>query len=102
MIPDSGYGADVSAPAVRQIWDSIYGLEGHKADLPGGALPPPPSINQTGQIVPRVPHARATPPASGTPAPGTQPVAAEPRKVRIGAGRSRPVAAGPRRGGGRP
>jgi penicillin-binding protein 2 len=102
MIPDSGYGADVSAPAVRQIWDSIYGLEGHKADLPGGALPPPPSINQTGQIVPRVPHARAAPPASGTPPPGTQPVAAEPRKVRIGAGRSRPVAAGPRRGGGRP
>ena len=43
MIPDSGYGADVSAPAVRQIWDSIYGLEGHKAALPGGALPQPPT-----------------------------------------------------------
>jgi penicillin-binding protein 2 len=39
MIPASGYGADVSAPAVRQIWDGIYGLEGHKAALPGGRLP---------------------------------------------------------------
>lgn len=39
MIPDSGYGADVSAPAVRQIWDGIYGLEGYPAALPGGKLP---------------------------------------------------------------
>jgi penicillin-binding protein 2 len=51
MIPDSGYGADVSAPAVRQIWDDIYGLEGHKAALPGGSLPPVPHVNQAGQIV---------------------------------------------------
>jgi penicillin-binding protein 2 len=41
MIPDSGYGADVSAPAVRQIWDGIYGLEGYRAALPGGRLPSP-------------------------------------------------------------
>ena len=33
MIPSSGYGADVSAPAVRQIWDGIYGLEGHQPAL---------------------------------------------------------------------
>jgi penicillin-binding protein 2 len=39
MLPDSGYGADAAAPAVRQIWDGIYGLEGKKAALPGGALP---------------------------------------------------------------
>lgn len=39
MIPASGYGADVSAPAIRQIWDGIYGLEGHRAALPGGGLP---------------------------------------------------------------
>ncbi|HKR70016.1 MAG TPA: penicillin-binding protein 2 [Streptosporangiaceae bacterium] len=39
MIPASGYGADVSAPAVRQIWDGIYGLEGHRAALPNGRLP---------------------------------------------------------------
>jgi penicillin-binding protein 2 len=52
MIPDSGFGADVSGPAVRQIWDGIYGLQGHKAALPGGRLPGLPHINQVGQIVP--------------------------------------------------
>ena len=39
MLPDSGFGADAAAPAVRQIWDGIYGLEGRKAALPGGAVP---------------------------------------------------------------
>ncbi|MGA3153503.1 MAG: penicillin-binding protein 2 [Streptosporangiaceae bacterium] len=52
MIPDSGYGADVSAPAIRQIWDSLYGLEGHPAALPGGQLPALPTMNAAGQIVP--------------------------------------------------
>jgi penicillin-binding protein 2 len=51
MIPDAGFGADVSAPAVRQIWDGMYGLEGHKAALPGGNLPPLPYINGAGQII---------------------------------------------------
>jgi penicillin-binding protein 2 len=51
MIPDSGFGADVSAPAVRQIWDGIYGLQGARAALPGGRLPGLPHINQAGQIV---------------------------------------------------
>ena len=39
MLPGSGYGADAAAPAVRQIYDGIYGLEGRKPALPGG-LPP--------------------------------------------------------------
>jgi penicillin-binding protein 2 len=51
MIPDSGYGADVSAPAIRQIWDDIYGLEGRRAALPGGSLPHLPHIDSAGQIV---------------------------------------------------
>jgi len=51
MIPNSGYGADVSGPAVRQIWDGIYGLQGQKAALPAGQLPGLPRINQVGQIV---------------------------------------------------
>ncbi len=51
MIPDSGFGADVSGPAVRQIWDAIYGLQGSKAALPGGKLPQLPHINSGGQIV---------------------------------------------------
>ena len=51
MIPNSGYGADASAPAVRQIWDDIYGLEGHKAAVPGGRVPSSlPQISSTGQI----------------------------------------------------
>jgi penicillin-binding protein 2 len=39
MVPKSGEGADVSAPCARQIWDSIYGLEGHKAVFPDGQAP---------------------------------------------------------------
>jgi penicillin-binding protein 2 len=51
MVPDSGYGADVAAPAVRQIWDGIYGLEGHKAAAPGGQVPTTlPTITSTGAI----------------------------------------------------
>jgi penicillin-binding protein 2 len=52
MVPDSGYGADVAAPAVRQIWDGIYGLEGHKAAVPGGRVPSSlPQITSAGAIV---------------------------------------------------
>jgi penicillin-binding protein 2 len=51
MIPDAGYGADVSAPAARQIWDGIYGLEGHKAAVPNGQVPSTlPQIASTGKI----------------------------------------------------
>jgi penicillin-binding protein 2 len=39
MVPKSGEGADVSAPCARQIWDAIYGLEGHRAVFPGGQAP---------------------------------------------------------------
>jgi penicillin-binding protein 2 len=39
MLPGAGYGASGAAPAVRQIWDGIFGLEGKKAALPGGAVP---------------------------------------------------------------
>ena len=53
MVPDSGYGADVAAPAVRQIWDGIYGLEGHKAAVPGGQIPSAlPQITPAGAISP--------------------------------------------------
>jgi penicillin-binding protein 2 len=54
MIPNSGYGADVSAPAIRQIWDSIYGLEGHPPALKNGQLPAAPTINSAGRVVPTV------------------------------------------------
>jgi penicillin-binding protein 2 len=44
MLPDSGYGADVAAPAVKQVWDGIYGLQGQKAAMPGGNLPGLPNL----------------------------------------------------------
>jgi penicillin-binding protein 2 len=44
MLPNSGYGADAAAPAVRQIWDGIYGLNGQKAALPGGKVPALPKL----------------------------------------------------------
>jgi penicillin-binding protein 2 len=51
MIPNSNYGAEVAAPAARQIYDDIYGLEGHKAALPGGNLPRGlPKISSSGSI----------------------------------------------------
>jgi penicillin-binding protein 2 len=53
MVPNSGYGADVAAPAVRQIWDGIFGLEGHKAAVPSGQVPASlPVITSTGTITP--------------------------------------------------
>ncbi|MGH3281028.1 MAG: penicillin-binding protein 2 [Trebonia sp.] len=49
MVPNSGYGADVAAPAVRQIWDGIFGLEGKKAALPGGSFPALPAATAKGE-----------------------------------------------------
>jgi penicillin-binding protein 2 len=61
MVPDSGYGADVAAPAVRQIWDGIYGLEGHKAAVPDGQVPGSlPSISPTGAINPPAGYKRGS------------------------------------------
>jgi penicillin-binding protein 2 len=51
MIPQSNYGADVAAPAARQIYDDIYGLEGQKAAIPGGNLPTAlPKVSADGTI----------------------------------------------------
>jgi penicillin-binding protein 2 len=63
MLPDSGYGADAAAPAVRQIWDGIFGLEGKKAAMPGGKLPRLPTLTVPGKTTPAKP-------ASGKPASG--------------------------------
>jgi penicillin-binding protein 2 len=53
MVPKSGEGADVSAPCARQIWDSIYGLEGHHATFPGGLAPRQlPQMSANGAITP--------------------------------------------------
>jgi penicillin-binding protein 2 len=53
MVPNSNFGAEVAAPAVRQIYDSIYGLEGHKAAFANGDLPHGlPKISPDGTIKP--------------------------------------------------
>ncbi len=39
MLPGAGYGAAGAAPAVRQIYDGIFGLEGKRPALPAGQLP---------------------------------------------------------------
>jgi penicillin-binding protein 2 len=53
MIPHSGYGAQAAAPAVRQIWDALYGLEGHKAAIPNGQVPSKlPKLSISGKITP--------------------------------------------------
>ena len=53
MVPNSNFGAEVAAPAVRQIYDDIYGLEGHKPALVNGSLPHGlPKISASGTIKP--------------------------------------------------
>jgi penicillin-binding protein 2 len=53
MVPKSGEGADVSAPAARVIWDDIYGLEHHQAVFPNGVAPRQlPTISSSGAITP--------------------------------------------------
>jgi penicillin-binding protein 2 len=66
MIPDSGYGADVSGPAVRSIWDALYGLQGQSAALPNGNMPKLPHINSGGKIVQTNPKPSGSPSASVT------------------------------------
>jgi len=53
MVPKSGEGADVSAPCARQIYDSLFGLEGHKAAFPHGQAPSKlPVLAASGAITP--------------------------------------------------
>jgi len=63
MIEQAGTGGTIAAPAVREIYDGIYGLEGRVAALPGGRLPKKlPTICADGAV--RKPGARC---------PGTRP-----------------------------
>ncbi len=39
VVSQSGFGATYAAPAVRDTWETIFGLGGQKAALPGGKLP---------------------------------------------------------------
>jgi penicillin-binding protein 2 len=89
MLPDSGYGADAAAPAVRQIWAGIYGGDGKKAALPGGKLPPLPKLTAATLRGPAPATAKPKPGAHGTPSatPSTTPLGTRPRQPRTGGGR---------------
>jgi len=82
MVTQGGTGGTTAAPITREIYDGIFGLEGHKALLPGGALPTglpvvlgdgsvAPPGTKTGRPTPTVvpPSPRSSPsPASALPA----------------------------------
>ena len=65
MVEQAGTGGSVAAPAVRQIWDGIYGLEGHKAAFAGGQPPVAlPKIAADGSITrPKLPGSRPVTPS---------------------------------------
>jgi penicillin-binding protein 2 len=56
MVAEAGQGALTSAPMTREIWDGIYGLEGHPAMAPGGRLPATlPPVAPDGTVTPAMP-----------------------------------------------
>jgi penicillin-binding protein 2 len=81
MLTEAGTGGSVAAPITREIYDGIFGLDGHKALLRGGVLPSrlpvvradgtiAPPGSHTGRPAPRVVPFRPTPtssPASALP-----------------------------------
>jgi penicillin-binding protein 2 len=53
MVTEGGTGGTTAAPITREIWDGLLGLEGHKALLPGGALPSAlPVVRADGTVAP--------------------------------------------------
>ncbi|WP_370652744.1 penicillin-binding protein 2 [Frankia sp. Cj5] len=68
-IPDSGTGAEYAAPAVKAIYQSIYGV-GHDAALPGGTPPAAlPKMTRDGMFAPTALSERSVVP-SGMPSAG--------------------------------
>ena len=65
MVSQGGTGSGTSGPAVRKIWETLYGIDGMKVDrrraaIPG-AIPPAalPTFAKDGAILPPVaPRAR--------------------------------------------
>lgn len=67
MVSQGGQGGKVAAPATREIYDGIYGLEGRPSAAPGGQLPDAlPCIAPDGQTTP---PGTCTPPVRAAPAP---------------------------------
>jgi penicillin-binding protein 2 len=52
-VSQGGMGAETAAPAVRKIYEGLYGLNGKPAALPGGRPPErPPVIAPDGTVAP--------------------------------------------------
>ena len=72
MVEQAGTGGAAAAPAVREIYEGIYGLGGKKAVLPGGQTPAElPKVMPDGTVQPPRMPAVAPPPSlpPATPAP---------------------------------
>jgi penicillin-binding protein 2 len=63
MVDKGGVGGIVAAPAVRQVWDAVFGLEGKKAAFPNGH--PPARLPRLGAATARAQVTTASAP-SGT------------------------------------
>jgi penicillin-binding protein 2 len=86
MVEQAGTGGTVAAPAVRQIWDGIYGLEGHKAAYPGGVPPTAlPKVMRDGTVKPPKVPARPLGSPSASPSAVALPDALPEQRVRHGA-----------------
>ena len=62
MVDKGGVGGVVAAPAVRQVWDTIFGVDGKKAAFPTGR--PPARLPQLGTHAGQAGHATVGPPAN--------------------------------------
>ena len=77
MVTEGGTGGTTAAPITREIYDGIFGLEGHKALLPGGALPSGlPVVRSDGTVAPPGTHTGRPAPTVAPPSPSTSPSAA--------------------------
>ncbi len=101
MLPNSGYGADAAAPAVKQIYEGIYGLAGQKPAVAGGKLPGLPNLaaQTKGESAPKpTPSAKSPAKATARASTGPSAAAAGPLAVRraIPVARSQPLGRGGR------
>ena len=68
MVDKGGQGGVVAAPAVRKVWDAVFGVEGKKAAFPTGA--PPTALPHVGPPLASA-HSPASPAASPKPSSST-------------------------------
>ena len=76
MVDKGGQGGVVAAPAVRQVWDAVFGVEGHKAAFPTGA--PPKTLPRIGPSVGSGAAGSGAPGSGASPSPGPSSVGALP------------------------